>query len=204
MVCANQVAGCETSSSTHPPPVRDWATFAKWRVCMHEVGHLLAGAVLLKRPTQAMIFGDGSDGGLAYLGNQSWSLSDNEAIAVAAGAIADHMLAGKYSPPEGGIEVQSYPSAQTQHYMEVERSQAAERVKAARAEDTLLTDEVLIARWCIAGYEHRPYRWKFRHRWLEKQAFEFVKEHEQKIVALAEMLFELGSIALPAQSAERA
>ena len=99
--------------------------------------------------------------------------------------------------------MQSYPSAQTQHYMEVERSQAAERVKAARAEDTLLTDEVLIARWCIGGYEHRPYRWKFRHRWLEKQAFEFVKEHEQKIVALAEMLFELGSIALPAQSAER-
>ena len=146
-----------------PLSVRDWATYAKWRVCVHEVGHLVAGSVLLKRPSQAMVFGDGSDGGVAYLGCKSFALSDDEAIAVAAGAIAEHTLSGKYPPPEGGIEEQSYPSAETQHYMEVGRSQAAERVKAAKAEDTLLTDEVLIARWCIGGYAsnecwwHTPY-----------------------------------------------
>ena len=118
-----------------------------------------------------------------------------------AGAIAEHTLAGKYSPPTEG-EMQSYPDAETQHYMEVERSQAAERFKTAMAEETVLTDDVLIARWCIAGYERRPYRWKFRYEWLEDRAFEFVKENERKIIVLAEMLFELGSIALPAQSAE--
>ena len=206
MDCVSQVTGCETQSSTRietaqSPPVRDWATIAKWRSCFHEVAHLLAGVVLLKHDSRAMVFSDG--GGVANIGGKGGvPRSDQEAIAVAAGDVAEAMLSEKYPPPDA----ETLPQIEVRPCLD-ERggtcSETANRIKAAMYDDTIMSDEEAIARWCIAGHETSPHRWKFRFDWLKDRAQEFVEDFEQELVSLAGQLFVLGTIALPANPAER-
>jgi len=75
----------------------------RWKTCLHEAGHAVAGRHLLKRATGAAVFGNGS--GVANLGNGAdVPVSFREAMAAAAGEAAES-LADKYAPPEVPLPV---------------------------------------------------------------------------------------------------
>ena len=196
MVCEQQVMDCENTSSTrmetvHSPPVRaDDGLQAKWRICLHEAGHLLAGVRLLGHTSQAMTFRDNI--GLAYIGVGGIPRTDAEATAVAVGEVAE-ALSRKYSPPQ--VEMRTCPDA--------ERPEYVDRIKAGQFDDSFMPDAMAIARWCIADCESRPYRWKRRYEWLYDQADAFVEEHELQILSLAQQLFSSGSLTVSASPTER-
>jgi len=168
------------------------ALAARWKSCFHEAAHLLAAAVLMGRSSRAMVLNDG--GGLANVGDGGGvPKTDEEAIVVAVGEVAGE-LAKKYSRPHGPLRI----------WLEASQPRLTiSQVRSALLDGTVPDDDTVIARWCIAGNERRPHRWRRRFDWLDEQAHAFVEAHEHELVALAGQLFLHGTITLPATPAER-
>jgi len=164
---------------------------ARWVSSLHEVGHVLAGVLLMNTTSRAMVFSGG--GGVASIGStRDVPQSEEEAIAVAAGEAAES-LARRYS----------WPQVELKPCLDVEQPEAAQRITTPTVDGTRMSDEVAIARWCIEGRERWSSAWKRRFEWLEDRAYAFVKTYEREIVALAEKLFVWGVITLPAEPAEK-
>lgn len=162
---------------------------ARWRTCLHEAGHAVAGRVLLGDTARVVVFTD--DCGAAYLGRDaSAPVSFEEVLAIAVGPAAE-MLASRYTPPEAApapdIE-ETYP-------------EPAGALKKGLRES--LPDATAIARWCIARVEGQPDRWAGRCHWIRREARLFVARHQSQIVEAATHLFVRGIITLPAEPAKK-
>ena len=213
MSCASSALECGPPSAAPPPPSASPpslaaspsaslspALAAKWRSCLHECAHVLAGVLLLKRTSRALVFSGG--GGVADIGGTSAvPQCEGEAIAAAVGEIAG-LLSAKHPPPEVP-EVAGVEGGGMLPCVDVERPEAAARIVAAMDSKESLSDEEAVARWCILGCETRPYRWRRRYEWVVDRSHEFVSSHEREIVGLARKLFVWGSLTLPFDSAER-
>jgi hypothetical protein len=156
----------------------------RWRVCIHEAGHAVAGRQLLKCTVRTVVFDDGI--GAADIGIDTTALRTfEEALAVAAGPAAE-FLAEKCAPP------QVPPSAPLETlYPERALPLKAQLQKAP-------SDAVAIARWCIRGIEKEPDRWANRFHWIHREARIFVARHHQEIVEVATDLFTERILTLPA------
>ncbi len=177
----------EMADTPVAPPAA--AVNPRWRTCLHEAGHVVAGVALLKQTSRAAVFSDG--GGVACLGGGSdVPQTDEEALAVAAG-IAAGALSHEYQPPQ----VQPLPPVEDRY------PELASRLKARSG--TTMSDDEAIARWCIQGVEGRPHRWKRRHDRLHDQAASFVTVYTGKILEVATALFGCGVITLPAGPARK-
>jgi hypothetical protein len=124
------------------------------------------------------VFGNAS--GVADLGRDGGiPASFKEAMATAAGKAAES-LARKCAPPQVPLPVPletAYPEA---------AGPLMDRVTG------LMTDDTAIARWCIEGREGEAHMWARRHDWVRAAAEDFVAEHQQEIVEVAERLFGRG------------
>lgn len=162
---------------------------ARWRVCMHEAGHAVAGRAALKRAVRAVVYDDNV--GAAYLGIADASpRTFEEALAVAAGPAAE-ALADKYVPPQVPP-----PVALEAAYPELAKPLIAQLRQSP-------SDAVAIARWCIRGVEKQPERWANRYNWIHREARIFVARHQQEIVDIATGLFTRGIMTLPVEPARR-
>lgn len=157
---------------------------ARWKTCLHEAGHAVAGRVLLKRSATAVVYDD--DRGAAYLGNDGQiPRTFEDALVIAAGPEAE-ALADLYAPPP------TPPPAP----LTVTHPRGTAPLIAQMRES--LPDAVVIARWCIRGIENQPDRWAKRHCWIHREAQFFVGRHQQEIVEVAKQLFSSGLMTLPA------
>ena len=162
---------------------------ARWRTCLHEAGHAVAGRVLLGDVARAVVFGDGC--GAAYLRSDASShASFEQALAIATGPAAE-MLASRYTPPNGA------PA----RALEAAYGEPAAALRKGLRESP--TDADAIARWCIAGVEDQPERWVNRFHWIHREARLFVAEHQDQIVETAAALYGRGIVTLPAEPAEK-
>jgi hypothetical protein len=70
----------------------------RWKTCLHEAGHAVAGHRLLKRTVKATVYDDGT-GATYYYRQETAPRSFEEALTVAAGPAAGQ-LAESYAPPQ--------------------------------------------------------------------------------------------------------
>lgn len=167
--------------------VSEAARLARWRLCLHEAGHAVAGRVLLSNTARAVVFDDGC--GAAYMGDDRTGADGFERVlAIAAGPAAES-LADRYTPPE------SAPAPA----LEATCPELAAELK--RDLGQWPTDEQRIARWCIAWIEDQPERWVNRFHWIHHEARLFVAAHEGQIVQTAAVLYGRGIVTLPAEPA---
>lgn len=157
----------------------------RWKTCLHEAGHAVAGRRLLKRTVTAAVYGD--DMGAAYIGtNDVIPRTYEEALSIAAGpaaeALADLHTAPQVSPPPPALAT-AYPESTAPLVAQLRQSPP---------------DHVAIARWCIRGLERQPERWANRFHWIHREAQFFVGRHQQEIVRAAVGLYERGIVTLPA------
>jgi hypothetical protein len=169
------------------PALADANREARWRTCLHEAGHAVAGQILLGGTTRAVVLRDHC--GAAYLGGDERApVSFERVLAVAVGAAAE-LLAARHAPPEAvpgpALEV-AYPEPVAALREEVWESPA---------------DATTIARWCIAGVEERPERSVGRFHWIHREARLFVARHRREITQSAAGLYARGIITLPAEPA---
>ena len=183
----------------------------RWRVCLHEAAHIVAGVVLLKSQSCAMVFGDGGtasdrDGEIYVGGVANWGgggdggdvgddgvpKSDEKAIAVMVGGVAE-WLTLKHPPPVAP-ELCLSESGRPESCVSVRYPETVSEIAANITKKACLPDAVAIARWCIAGYEWNSFSWKRRHDWLYDRADAFVKEHTAKIIEVATRLFVRGIV----------
>lgn len=161
---------------------------ARWRICLHEAGHAVAGRVLLGQSTKAIVFDDTY--GVAYVGNQEVISTNEEALTIAAGKAAEALIGT--CPPPGFAPAP--PLATT--YRE-SATALLEEIKT-----TAVSDAVKLAHWSILYCENRPHRWARNYYHLMDRADEFVKEHKEEIVKVATGLFAQGIVTLPAKPEE--
>jgi len=169
----------ETYTATATPDIN-----ARWRVCLHEASHAVAGRHVFKQTTRAAVFSN--DSGVADTGSGAGvPISFKGVLVTAAGHAAEH-LARAYPPPQVALPVPlelTYP----------------EHVKPLKEQlRQSLPDAVAIARWCIGGIEKQPERWANRFHWIHREARLFVVRHQREIVEVATGLFARGIITLPA------
>ncbi|HOI54183.1 MAG TPA: hypothetical protein PLP01_02935 [Phycisphaerae bacterium] len=171
------------------PTVSEAARLARWRLCLHEAGHAVAGRVLLGNTARAVVFDDGC--GAAYMGNDRTGTDGFERVlAIAAGPAAES-LADRYTPPE------SAPAPA----LEATYPELAAELK--RDLGQWPSDEQRIARWCIAWIEDQPERWVNRFHWIHHEARLLVAAHEGQIVQTAAVLYGRGIVTLPADTGEK-
>ncbi len=161
----------------------------RWKTCLHEAGHAVAGRRLLKRTVTAAVYED--DMGAAYLGAEdAIPRTFEEALSIAAGpaaeALADVHAVPQVSPPAPALTV-TYPESATPLVAQLRQSPP---------------DHVAIARWCIGGVENQTERWANRFHWIHREAELFVARHQQEIVDAAEGLYTDGIITLPMRASE--
>jgi len=154
----------------------------RWKTCLHEAGHAVAGSLLLKRAIKAVVYDD--DVGAAYLEiDGAIPRTFEEALAVAAGTAAES-LADQYAAPQtrpATAMVSAYPESTAPLEAQLRQSPP---------------DAVAIARWCIGGVEEQPERWVRRFHWIHREALILVARHRQEIVEAATGLFGQGIISL--------
>lgn len=181
-----------TECIAYPPPAPDdqpteragVTVVARWRTCLHEAGHAVVGRALLGHTTRAAVFDDGW--GVADVGDGGGvPVSDESAFAVAAGPAAESLA-------------EDYPHPQTAASQPLEIRYPATSVCVKARAEAAMTDDVALARWCIAGFESRPLRWSRRYDWVYEQADALIARHEVEIVAVATSLFTCGIATLPA------
>ena len=178
-----------TEAAQAAPAIEDADRQARWRTCLHEAGHAVAGRALLGDTARAVVFGD--DCGGAYLGSDASALATFEqALAVAAGPAAE-MLASRYTPPDGA------PAKA----LETAYGEPAAALRKELRESP--TDAAAVARWCIAGVEDQPERWVNRFHWIHREARLFVAGHRDQVVETAAALYGRGIVTLPAEPAEK-
>ncbi len=178
-----------TEAAQAAPAVADADRRDRWRTCLHEAGHAVAGRVLVGNVARAVVFGDGC--GAAYLGSDaSVSVSFEQALAVAAGPAAE-MLTSRYTPPDGA------PA----RALEAAYGEPAAALRKELRESP--TDATTVARWCIAGVEDQPERWVSRFHWIHREARLFVAGHQDQIAETAAALYGRGIVTLPAEPAEK-
>jgi len=170
-----------TDSAT---PTADSDSGARWRVCLHEAGHIVAGRLALKRAVRAVVFDDNV--GAAYLDiDGAIPGTFGEALAIACGPAAE-ALADKHAPPRVPpvpVLTATYPGVATPLKAQLPQSPP---------------DAVAIAGWCIGGVESQPDRWVRRHNWIHREARIFVSRHRQEIVEAARDLYGRGIATLQA------
>ncbi len=160
-------------------------TVRRWKTCVHEAGHAVAGRVMLKRTVKAAVYD--AHHGAAYLGrDDATPRTFEEALAVAAGQAAE-VLADGHAPPQ-----ESPPPPLTMTYPEAVAPLMAQLRQSPR-------DSVSLARWCIRGIEDQPERWTKRFYWIRHEADLFVARHREEIVAIASQLYERGIVTLEAE-----
>jgi hypothetical protein len=161
----------------------------RWRTCLHEAGHAIAGRRLSDRVVRAIVFDDNSGG--AYINSErAIPVTFDEALAIAAGREAES-LAGKYDPP------QAPPEAPLEEKHPEAVKDLKEQLRAS------LPDARAIAYWCVGGVEEQPERWVNRFHWIRHEAWLFVAGYQRQIVEAATGLFVRGIITLPAEPAEK-
>ena len=154
----------------------------RWRTCLHEAGHAVAGRLLLKRTIKAVMYAD--DVGAAYLEiDGAIPRTFEEALAVAAGPAAES-LAEQYAPPQ----------AQPAPALEAAYPESTAPLEAQLRQSP--PDAAAIARWCIGGVEEQPERWVRRFHWIHREALILVARHQQEIVQVATGLFGCGIMAV--------
>ena len=163
--------------------VKNGRIATRWRVCIHEAGHAVAGHQLLKCTARTVVFDNGV--GAADIGVDTTDLRTfEEVLAVAAGPAAE-FLAEKCAlpdvPPFAPLET-LYPTNAIPLKAQLQKSPS---------------DAVSIARWCIRGIEQQPDRWANRFHWIHREARILVARHQQEIVELATDLFAKGLTTLP-------
>jgi hypothetical protein len=159
----------------------------RWKTCLHEAGHAVAGRLPLKRTIKAVVYSD--DVGAAYLEiDGGIPRTFEEALAVAAGPAAES-LADQYAAPQ----VQPAPA------LEAAYPEPSVPLKAQLRQSP--SDAVAIARWCIGGVEKQPDRWIRRYNWIHREARILVARHRQEIVEAAVDLFRQGAVTLQAEPA---
>ena len=164
---------------------REPSAVARWRTCLHEAGHAVAGQALSTRPVKAAVYDDNL--GAAYLDFSGVPRTFEEALAVAAGPAAEE-LAELHAPPQATPPVAlavAYPERTGPLMAQLRES---------------LSDTVAIARWCIGGIENQPDRWAKRPCWIHREARFFVSQHQHEIVEVAKRLFGTGLATLPVES----
>ena len=162
---------------------------ARWRTCIHEGAHMVAGGRLLGQTTRAAVFNDAS--GVADVGDGENDVptSFKDALVTAAGSAAE-FLADLYPPPQVALPVP----------LEVAYPESAGRLLTSVA--TMMTDDVAVARWCIRGRETQPDLWAGRHEWVRSGATEFVIENRHQVIEVATSLYGRGIVSLPAEPAK--
>ena len=178
-----------TTEGQVPAACTEPGVAARWRVCLHEAGHAVAGRRLLRQTARAVVFDDGS--GMAdHGGNGDAPTSFKEALAVAAGPAAK-ALADHHVPPKQPLSVP----------LEITHAEQIKHLRHRLRE--CLPDHVALARWCIGGIEEQPDRWTKRYNWIQREARIFVARHQQEIVRAAAALFVRGITSLPGGIVER-
>lgn len=159
----------------------------RWKTCLHEAGHAVAGHWLLKRRVKAAVYE--ADVGEAYLDIEAAvPRTFEEALSVAAGPAAEE-LADDMTPPQA-----SPPApALTVTHAEAVAPLVAQLRQSPR-------DAVALALWCIRGIEGEPERWAKRFYWIRREAGLFVACHRQEIVAVAAELYARGIVTLEAET----
>jgi hypothetical protein len=149
----------------------------------------VAGKVLFKHTTRAIVFGDGW--GAAYCDHDGRRPHTfDEALTTAAGDAA-----------EGLAELHAAPQVPPAPEMVVAYPEAATPLRAQLLKECV-TDAVALARWCIGGVETQPDRWAKRLFWIRREAQFLVARHQQEIVQVATGLFARGIITVPAEPAK--
>lgn len=160
----------------------------RWKTCLHEAGHIVAGRTALKRTVKAVVYNDGV--GAAYLEiDGGLPRTFEEALAVAAGSEAE-ALAEAHAPPEAS---QPAPALTTTDSQSVKPMVTQLRRSPS--------DAVALAQWCIRGIENEPDRWAKRCYWIRREANLFVARHQQQIVDAAKGLYANGFTTLEAEPA---
>lgn len=155
---------------------------SRWRVCLHEAGHAVAGRLVLKRGVRAVVYDDNVGG--AYV-DVSIPRTFEEALVIAAGPAAESLVE-KYPAPE----VPPPPALKTTY-----RKTTAPLMADLRQSPS---DAAAIARWCIGGVEGQPERWSSRFYWIHREADLFVTRHQGEIVDAATGLYQRGIVTLEA------
>jgi hypothetical protein len=112
------------------------------------------------------------------------------AMTLASGRAAT-ALAELYAPPSEAITLPlevAYPETIGRFQQQVE---------------SLPTDDIILARWCIDGWESQPERWAWRHEWVTSSAEDFVIEHMEEIAKYARVMFTYGMAIAAAEPQER-
>ena len=161
----------------------------RWKVCLHEAGHAVAGKVLFKHSTKAIVFDD--DCGAAYCDYDGTRPRSFEGALTTAAGDAAHALADLHSQPQ-------VPPAPA---MVVAYPEEATPLRAQLLKECV-PDAVALARWCIGGIETQPDRWANRLHWIRREARLFVARHQQEIVQVATGLFAQGIVTVPAEPAK--
>ena len=179
-----------TKESPVSPESTDRDIAARWRVCLHEAGHAVAGRVMLKRTVRAVVYGDNV--GAAYLDiADAIPATFGESLAIAAGPAAE-ALADSHPPPDAPLLVP------------LEVTYAEQVIPPREHLRECLPDHIAVARWCIGGIEKQPDRWAKRYNWIHREAQIFVARHRQEIVDVAMVLYVRGITMLQTELHEAA
>lgn len=158
----------------------------RWTLSLHEAGHAVAAHALTGAKATATLH----DGG----GGASWPSADmnptDRAIMTAAGPLAE-LLADRHVAPELPAAIATRPPT-------AETIASAETATELRREIArAVPDQVVLARFCIAGIEHQPERWAQRHVWIQSVTQRLIQAHENSIVEAARVLFLCGVVSVP-------
>lgn len=166
----------EEVSTQEDPAIR------RWKTCLHEAGHAVAGQRLLKRTVKAAVYDVGL--GAAYVDiDGGIPRTFEEALVIAAGPAAESLTKKHFAPevpPPPALKA-AYPESAPPLMAQLRQSPS---------------DAVAIARWCIGGVEGQPDRWSSRFYWIHREAGIFVARHGQEIVEVARGLFSHGIVTL--------
>ncbi len=155
----------------------------RWIVSLHESAHSLCNFAYSGEPASAAIRPlGGGDASLHQLPSAAY------AIAIAAGKAAEALS-----------QQVAAPALSVGEAMIVDvRRHLAQRDEAERPHNLprlpVICDEVWLARWAIDGHEDFPERWAGRVAWAKAQAQAFVADNAGAIVALANRLYQRGTI----------
>ncbi|MEQ9461105.1 MAG: hypothetical protein RIG82_09160 [Phycisphaeraceae bacterium] len=159
----------------------------RWTLALHECGHGWGAACVLRRPSVARLYQDGQ-GRAEIVGatpSECWSIG--YALMLAAGKAAES-LAKDHAPPEVAA-VASLPRAKSEPVLRIEGP--AEPGPPRRFEGS---DWESLTWWAVMGAASCPEAWAPRLREAERLAGEFVADESERILELARLVFEVGSV----------
>jgi hypothetical protein len=165
----------------------------RWRTCLHEAGHTIIGVGFSLKLDPATPLADelarvGPAGGWGTGFDADPTARTPDALATMAGPRAE-LLADAYRAPE---EAPQLLDALGRLAARVHaRDPIAYAIAAAVAWPL---DEIVVAKWCIAGHEKHPDSWAPRHAWLVYQADILVRSNAALIVKAAMILYETGHL----------